>query len=294
MRLAKSGKTIALVLIACFCLVSMSSSADAWWGRYGRVGYYGHFGHGYYGHVGHYGHYGHYPHYGYRSFHYRPVYYGYSFAYPSYRSYSLYNSWYPVYYRTYSPRYYYVTPYVGYGCYSSWGGYGGYYSVNSVTTGRSPIAIAKTDQLVRPRLRTLGADLPATSIATSDRTAALGKIELKLSVPEDARVTINDQPTTTTGSRRTFLSNAAPLEDQYEFVVRAEIERHGKTLTETKRVLLRGGQASLLAFALEDSSTQLASADDPVTTAHHVASARQCGSLPRRLRNEARGRSSSF
>ena len=205
MRLAKSGKrTIALALIACFCLVSMSSSAGAWWGRYGRVGHYGHY--------GHYGHIGYRLHYGYRHFHYRPAYYGYSFAYPSYRSYSLYNSWYPVSYRTYWPRYYYVAPYVGYGCYSSWGGYGGYYSVNSVTTGRSPVAIAKTDQPLRSHCEHGHCWRRASPPVIVP--AARGKIELKLSVPEDARVTINDQPTTTTGSQRTFLSSAAPLEDQ--------------------------------------------------------------------------------
>ena len=107
---------------------------------------------------------------------------------------------------------------------------------------------------------------PAMQIAANDRRAVGGNIELKLDVPEDARVTINDRLTSIAGRERTFVVPGGQPEEQYEFVVRVEFERNGQTVTETKQVALRGGQVSSLAFDPGDQSTQIASADEPVNT----------------------------
>ncbi len=240
-------RTLATILIASFCLLGMSSSAEAGWG--------------------HHRHFGHHHH-----FHAR-----YSFAWPSYRSYGFYNYGYarhpvvyPVYQRSYVP-YYYPTPYVGFGCYGygyqPWVGFGGYFSANSVSVDPLSSVYAQTDQR-SPRYETATSEFAdlATRVAPLSQRAASGNIELKLNVPEDARVTINDRLTSVEGSERAYVVRGGLLEDQYPFVVRAEIERNGQTITETKQVNLRGGQVSLLTFDLDAESTQLASIDEPVNT----------------------------
>ncbi len=108
--------------------------------------------------------------------------------------------------------------------------------------------------------------VPTVQVAANDQRAASGNIELTLDVPEDARVTINDRLTSLAGRERTFVIPGAEPEAQYEFDIRVEFERDGQTVTETKQVALRGGQVSSLAFDPGDQSTQLASADEPVST----------------------------
>jgi uncharacterized protein (TIGR03000 family) len=103
-------------------------------------------------------------------------------------------------------------------------------------------------------------------VATSNQQVPRDKIELKINVPEDARVTINDRLTTTTGSERAYIVPGAQLNDQYEFVVSAEVERNGQTKTETKRVVARGGQVSSLAFDLDADSMEIAGTDQLVNT----------------------------
>ncbi len=239
-------KTLVAILIASFCFVSMSSSAEAGWG--------------------------HHRHFGTR--------YSYSYGWPSYRSYgfcgnfgyvgyrayypSYYPSYYPTFYRSYVPSYY-VSPYVGCGCYGysygygyrPWVGFGGYYSSNSVSVDRLPNG--------EPTIMARAAD-PLSQIARREQPAAVGNIELKLNVPEDARVTINNHLTSAVGTERAFVVRGGLNEDQYPFVIRAEIERNGQTITETKQVNLRGGEISLLTFDLDADSAQIASADKPVDT----------------------------
>jgi uncharacterized protein (TIGR03000 family) len=107
---------------------------------------------------------------------------------------------------------------------------------------------------------------PAMQVATSDQRARVGNIEFKVNVPEDARVTINDRPTSVEGSERVFVIRGGLLEGQYPFVVRAEIERNGQTITETRQVDLRGGQISSLTFDLDAKATQIANVEEPVNT----------------------------
>jgi uncharacterized protein (TIGR03000 family) len=252
--------TLATILIASFCLVGMSSSAEAGWGHHRRFGNYARFSYAW-------------P--SYRSY---GSYYGCASyrSYGSYYGYARYPVVYPVYRRSYVPYYYptpyyYSTPYVGFGCYGwgyrPWVGFGGYFSANSVSVDPLSSVYAQTDQQ-SPRYETATsnfADL-ATRVAPLSQGAASGNIELKLNVPEDARVTINDRLTSIEGSERAYVVRGGLLEDQYPFVVRAEIERNGQTITETKQVDLRGGQVALLSFDLDAESTQVASIDEPVNT----------------------------
>ena len=73
---------------------------------------------------------------------------------------------------------------------------------------------------------------------------------LTVSVPEEAKIFVNGQPTRSTGERREFVSRDLELGASYTYEVRAETIRGGKTVSETKTVSLRGGQTANLAFAL--------------------------------------------
>lgn len=251
---------LALALVAGFCCVGLSSSAEAGWGHWRHHGW------------GHYGH-----------FH------RYSFGWPSYRSYGFYGGYgfgvgyghvgyrvsYPVYRSYYYTPTYYVGPYINYGCfgygYRPWVSYGGFYSANTVRTDWRSNLFARTDS---PRTETAEARFekeypfiaePVQHLA-STAAPAPDSIELKVSVPEEARVTINDRLTSVEGKERSYVVHGAAEDDQYEFVVTAEVERNGKTISETKQLVLSGGQVSTLAFDFASNSAQIATVKQPVNT----------------------------
>lgn len=92
------------------------------------------------------------------------------------------------------------------------------------------------------------------------------KIVMNLDVPDDARVFINELETKTTGGSRSYVSKGVETDASYEFVIRAEVERGGEVITETKTVRLQGGQTSSLAFNLDQPQTELLAAQEPVDT----------------------------
>lgn len=93
---------------------------------------------------------------------------------------------------------------------------------------------------------------PAPGTSTSLRRAdAL----LAVQVPEDARVYVNDQPTTSTGSRRQYVSRDLEPGFSYTYEVRAEVVRDGKTLEQVRRVDLRAGEVVQVAFDFPGSET---------------------------------------
>jgi uncharacterized protein (TIGR03000 family) len=73
---------------------------------------------------------------------------------------------------------------------------------------------------------------------------------LIVSVPADAKVFVNDRPTTSTGTERHYMSNGLKAGRTYSYTIRAEVVRDGQTITETKAVKLAAGRRADLAFAL--------------------------------------------
>jgi len=70
---------------------------------------------------------------------------------------------------------------------------------------------------------------------------------ITVSVPADARIFFDDQPTTTTSSRRVFITPV--LEPgQYTYNVQANLERNGKLTTQRKQVTVRPGEESQVSF----------------------------------------------
>jgi uncharacterized protein (TIGR03000 family) len=72
---------------------------------------------------------------------------------------------------------------------------------------------------------------------------------LSVKVPADAKVFVNDRPTTSTGTDREYVSHDLAPGARYNYNIRAEFERDGKTVTETKSIQLTAGQTANLDFA---------------------------------------------
>ena len=69
-------------------------------------------------------------------------------------------------------------------------------------------------------------------------------------MPENAKVYVNGVRTSSTGSERSYVSRGLQQGFNYTYEVRAEIERDGETVEETKTVSMRAGSANRLAFDL--------------------------------------------
>jgi uncharacterized protein (TIGR03000 family) len=61
-------------------------------------------------------------------------------------------------------------------------------------------------------------------------------------LPADARLYVDDQPMETTSARRVFRTPALEPDQIYYYELRGEIVREGKTLSQSKRILIRAGE----------------------------------------------------
>jgi uncharacterized protein (TIGR03000 family) len=75
-------------------------------------------------------------------------------------------------------------------------------------------------------------------------------------VPFDAKVTVNGRETSSTGSRRQFISYGLKPGFSYKYVVQAEVVRNGQTQTDTRDVTLTPGQITSVAFGFNATSSQ--------------------------------------
>jgi uncharacterized protein (TIGR03000 family) len=91
------------------------------------------------------------------------------------------------------------------------------------------------------------------------RTSAL----LSVKVPADAKVFVNDRPTTSTGSDREYISRDLRPGATYSYTVRAEFERDGKPVSEEKSVRLTTGQTASLSFT--EAEQEVAKDDETLT-----------------------------
>ncbi len=74
------------------------------------------------------------------------------------------------------------------------------------------------------------------------------RVVFTLNVPADAKVTVNDRPTTSTGEFRKFESTGVQLGAAYGYRVRVEFVRDGRPITEEKEISLMAGQSGALTF----------------------------------------------
>jgi uncharacterized protein (TIGR03000 family) len=69
-----------------------------------------------------------------------------------------------------------------------------------------------------------------------------------VSLPENAKLTVDGNATTSTSSERTFVSPPLPQGQTFVYTLRAEVVRDGRTLVETQQVNVRGGEETRVPF----------------------------------------------
>lgn len=89
------------------------------------------------------------------------------------------------------------------------------------------------------------------------------KTEVKVEVPEDARVFLSGSPTKQTGKQRTFVSTQLAADQQWkDYTIRVEVDRDGQMQVREKNLTVKGGGSYELAFNFDSTATaQLAQLD---------------------------------
>jgi len=77
---------------------------------------------------------------------------------------------------------------------------------------------------------------------------SLNRARLIVELPADAKLFIDDRPTASTSTTRTFVSPPLDPAKSFVYTVRAEMVRDGQTITETKQVGVTAGGVSQLSF----------------------------------------------
>jgi uncharacterized protein (TIGR03000 family) len=132
------------------------------------------------------------------------------------------------------------------GCYGGWGGYGachgchgGYGYAPAYATPVQPAVPAEgpVEKVPAPPKKKTGTD-----------TSAVDRAQLIVELPIDAKLYIDDNQMKTTAAKRTF--NTPPLQpgQAYYYMLRAEVERDGQTISQTTRVIVRAGEVARTSF----------------------------------------------
>jgi uncharacterized protein (TIGR03000 family) len=136
----------------------------------------------------------------------------------------------------------------GGGCYGCWGGgyggcCGGGYAMSSgcygcyggmtMSYGGMPYGYAQTTYYA-----------PAVATTTTIPTVEPTKATIVVSLPADATLTVDDNPTTSTSATRVFASPPLQPGKQYTYTLKAEIVRDGQKVVAEKKVPVRAGQES--------------------------------------------------
>lgn len=175
------------------------------------------------------------------------------------------------------------------GCYGCYGGYGGYdvagptlgcASCFGTGTGSSypitvpdvpfptgaPMPTGPSLPPVKPMPQPSPALISTTSLQSrepaSTKAAVSGRIVVDL--PADARCYIDDQPTRSTQTQRTFETPDLDPSKVYSYTVRAEVVRNGRTYTRTAILPVVAGETSRVNFTnLGDDTARTTPANDP-------------------------------
>jgi uncharacterized protein (TIGR03000 family) len=67
-------------------------------------------------------------------------------------------------------------------------------------------------------------------------------VTMVVRLPEDAKLFIDEQPTTSTSGTRVFVSPPLAPEEKYSYTLTAQVVRNGQTLRQTKQVPVRPGE----------------------------------------------------
>jgi len=87
------------------------------------------------------------------------------------------------------------------------------------------------------------APMPGTTTSTG-RADGL----LSVNVPDDAKIFVNGQATTSVGEVRQYVSRDLAAGFNYSYEVRAEVVRDGRTVEQVKKIDVRAGETANVAF----------------------------------------------
>ncbi|TMQ32020.1 MAG: TIGR03000 domain-containing protein [Planctomycetota bacterium] len=124
----------------------------------------------------------------------------------------------------------------GGGCH---GGYGGYGYSGGPAYGPAPGTRRQGEQIPPPKR----SGEEETSLTAAPATTVV-------SLPADARLTVDGAATESRSARRTFLSPPLERGQAYYYMLRAETVHNGQTLSTTKQVVVRAGQESRVALEI--------------------------------------------
>jgi len=154
---------------------------------------------------------------------------------------------------------------------SSGGSHGSYGSVHVYGEGSAPAAQGEVE-VYDMNDQGNGANPPQPPAETPDASPQAGyapngqTVVLSVELPAEAKVFVNDKPTTSTGVTRTFVSRNLESGRKYAYEVRVELDQNGEKLTRTKMVRLPAGRSVNLEFDFDGTQTARRSDDSRKVT----------------------------
>src|SRR5205807_2324597 len=88
-----------------------------------------------------------------------------------------------------------------------------------------------------------------------NKGAVAAPATIVVSLPAEAKLTIDGQSTTSTSNLRVFASPTLQPGREYFYTLRAEVVRNGQTVTQTQRVAVRAGEQTRVALPLPSAAT---------------------------------------
>jgi uncharacterized protein (TIGR03000 family) len=131
--------------------------------------------------------------------------------------------------------------------YSSASGYGG---VRSTST--SHLAYENRSRAADVADEFNASAATSSSFSNISTASASQDIQVNVELPESAKVFVNGNPTTSTGTSRRFVSRNLEAGSSYRFEIRAEQQVDGRTVTRQKTLVLMPGAVESLAFNFDE------------------------------------------
>jgi uncharacterized protein (TIGR03000 family) len=132
------------------------------------------------------------------------------------------------------------------GCYGGGCGGGGYAVSSGGCYGGYAVSTPVYGAPVMPSTPDGGKQMAAGDEAAQAATSAT----IVVSLPADARLTIDGSPTTSTSARRVFVSPALEPGKTYHYTLRAEVTREGKPVSMEERVAVQAGRETPVILSL--------------------------------------------
>jgi uncharacterized protein (TIGR03000 family) len=114
--------------------------------------------------------------------------------------------------------------------------------VNSSAGGRDQALEEQVRQLKEQLRKLQGGSGQSEESAAPDRARVIVKL------PEDARLFVDSTACPLTSAKRSFQTPELVPGQDYVYTIKAEVSRDGRTVTASKRVLVRAGRDSVVDF----------------------------------------------